>query len=104
VCLQGCGLVVFSQYNEAADALDALNRRYVWPGARSPMIVEWWDPSKQHMKRRAQPVFAGHCNHPMVTYQQQSAVCMQTMAPALSGIDLSLAHNINHGCLVMPGC
>jgi hypothetical protein len=53
---QGCGLVVFSQHSEAAAALEALNGRFVWPGARSPMVIEWCDPNKQHKKKRAQPL------------------------------------------------
>jgi hypothetical protein len=36
---QGCGLVVFSQASEAAAALETLHGRFVWPGARSPMII-----------------------------------------------------------------
>jgi phosphoinositide-3-kinase regulatory subunit 4 len=58
--LQGCGLVVFSQHSEAAAALQALNGRFVWPGARSPMVIEWCDPSKQHKNKPPQqaPAFA----------------------------------------------
>lgn len=37
--LQGCGLVVFAQQSEAAAALETLNGRFVWPGARSPMVI-----------------------------------------------------------------
>jgi hypothetical protein len=38
-CAQGCGLVVFAQHSEAAAALEALNGRFIWPGARSPMVI-----------------------------------------------------------------
>jgi hypothetical protein len=51
--MQGCGLVVFSAHHEAAAAMAALHDRFVWPGARSPMVIEWSDPDKQHKKRRA---------------------------------------------------
>jgi hypothetical protein len=37
--VQGCGLVVFAQHSEAAAALEALNGRVIWPGARSPMVI-----------------------------------------------------------------
>jgi hypothetical protein len=54
--LQGCGLVVFSQHSEAAAALETLHGRFVWPGARSPMVIEWCDSNKQHKRKRAQPL------------------------------------------------
>jgi hypothetical protein len=54
--MQGCGLVVFSCHAEAAAAMAALHNRFVWPSARSPMVIEWMDPDKQHKKRRAQPL------------------------------------------------
>ena len=54
--LQGCGLVVFSTREEAAAAMEVLHGKFVWPGARSAMIIERMDPHKQHKKRRAQPL------------------------------------------------
>jgi hypothetical protein len=67
---QGCGLVVFSQHSEAAAAMETLHGRFVWPGARSPIVIEWCDPNKQHKKKRAQPLA-----HPYMT--QQYPVHMQ---------------------------
>jgi len=45
---------VFSKHSEAALALETLHGQFVWPGAASPMIVEWCDPGKQHKKKRSQ--------------------------------------------------
>lgn len=115
--LQGCGLVVFSQHSEAAAALQTLHQRYIWPGARSPMVMEYWDPSKQHMKRRTQPMHAqmpitgqqlGYM-HPTVVYQQQAVPGMQPFVPATATVALSSPQQFNQGtcfqgpCLVMPG-
>jgi hypothetical protein len=38
--LQGCGLVTFFKPSEAAHALETLNGQFVWPGARTPMVIE----------------------------------------------------------------
>lgn len=38
--LQGCGLVTFFKPSEAAHALETLNGRFVWPGARTPIVIE----------------------------------------------------------------
>lgn len=48
--------VVFVDRASAAAALEALNGNFQWPGARSPMVVEWVDVNKQHKKARAQPL------------------------------------------------
>lgn len=57
--------MTFANVQEAAAAMDALHGKFVWPGARSPMVIEWMDPSKQHKKRRAQPLAT------LATQQQQ---------------------------------
>lgn len=44
--LQGCGLVEFAQHSEAAAALQTLGGRYVWPGTRTVMTLEWYLPAK----------------------------------------------------------
>jgi hypothetical protein len=38
--LQGCGLVTFFKPSEAAHALETLNGQFVWPGARTPLVIE----------------------------------------------------------------
>ncbi|KAF6258969.1 hypothetical protein COO60DRAFT_1701041 [Scenedesmus sp. NREL 46B-D3] len=53
---KGCGVLVFKERHAAAAALEALNGNFQWPGARSPMVVEWMDSNKQHKKARAQPL------------------------------------------------
>ncbi|WIA09362.1 hypothetical protein OEZ85_008768 [Tetradesmus obliquus] len=71
---KGCGIVVFVERHSAAAALDALNGNFQWPGARSPMVVEWMDSNKQHKKARAQPLsFAMMQQQP----QQQHYITMQ---------------------------
>lgn len=45
---------MFAQHSEAALALGTLHGQFVWPGAASPLIVEWCDPGKQHKKKRSQ--------------------------------------------------
>jgi hypothetical protein len=68
--------VVFVERHSAAAALEALNGNFQWPGARSPMVVEWMDCNKQHKKARAQPL-----SYPMLQQQQQQAQHYMTMAP-----------------------
>eukprot|EP00775_Hariotina_reticulata_P011895 gene11895-12039_t len=53
---KGCGLAVFEHHAAAVAALNTLHGRFQWPGARSPMVVEWMDASKQGMKARSQPL------------------------------------------------
>jgi hypothetical protein len=98
--LQGCGLVVFSQHSEAAAALETLHGRFVWPGARSPMVIEWCDPNKQHKRKRAQPLAPALLQQVLVC-QQQAMPCMQTVLPATSS--LGYMPNGNAGRLMMPG-
>jgi hypothetical protein len=74
--------VVFSQHSEAAAALQALNGRFVWPGARSPMVIEWCDPSKQHKKKRAQPL--AHTLIQQPAHVQQLTQLQYAQQPLLS--------------------
>lgn len=66
---------MFGDRAAAGAALEALNGKFQWPGARGPMIVEWMDPNKQHKKARAQPL-----SFPSL---QQSHVAM-AMQPGLA--------------------
>lgn len=100
--VQGCGLVVYARHAEARAALEALNGKFVWPGARSPMVIEWCDPSKQFKKRRAQPLTPSILQHqPMMAFAQQG------MHPVLPGTPMTLGlvpYGVgNMGGFVMPG-
>lgn len=102
---------MFSQHSEAAVCLETLHNRYVWPGARSPMIVEFFSASKQHAKRRAQASVAvapgSHHNHvaaPVtVQYQQQVTPCMQASMPTVGPVVNPNTPLQFNGCLLMPG-
>jgi hypothetical protein len=50
--LHGCGLVTFSTRLEAANAIRSLHGIFKFPGARTAMVAEWMDPTKQHRKAR----------------------------------------------------
>lgn len=95
---QGCGLVVFSQHGEASAALEALNGRFVWPAARSPMVVEWCDPNKQQKRKRAQPL-APSVAQQVVSLQQKALPVSLPTVP----ISLGVLTTGNAGRLVMPG-
>lgn len=150
---------MFSNHSEAAAALETLHGRFVWPGARTPMVIvsaaallpgtmlppsqwicasdccvrcmlqacgavlacrhgmavpstplqlpttskshsagaacvlscsppahappqEWCDPSKQHKRKRAQPLAPAVLQH--LPFQQQAMPCMQTLMPVLA--------------------
>jgi hypothetical protein len=50
--LQGCGLVIYSQRSEAVLAMETLACRFIWPGARTPIVLEW--ASKQQQQQQQQ--------------------------------------------------
>jgi hypothetical protein len=52
--MQGCGLVEYASHTEAAAALTTLNSNFTWPGAHSPMSVEWCSTSKQQQQQQQQ--------------------------------------------------
>lgn len=73
------------------------------------MVVEFFNPSRQHMKRRTQASVAvapGSCNNvaaPVtVQYQQQVPPCMQASMPAGAVVNPNTPLQFN-GCLLMPG-
>jgi hypothetical protein len=56
VCLQGCGLVIYSQRSEAVLAMETLAGRFIWPGARTPIVLEWASKQQQQQQQaRPQP-------------------------------------------------
>eukprot|EP00878_Enallax_costatus_P037259 GHUV01042072.1.p1 GENE.GHUV01042072.1~~GHUV01042072.1.p1 ORF type:complete len:164 (+),score=51.23 GHUV01042072.1:565-1056(+) len=68
---KGCGLVVFADRAAAGAALESLHGKFQWPGARSPMVLEWLDPNKQHKKARAQPLSFHSLQQPHLAYMMQ---------------------------------
>lgn len=81
--------MVFSHHSEAAAALEALNGKFVWPGARSPMVIEWCDSNKQHKKKRAQPLAHTLVHQSAMRWQlqqpQQQLPAPSLMPAAISG-------------------
>lgn len=55
--LQGCGLVMYSLPSEAAHAMETLAGRFVWPGARSPIVIEWCngDAMRRQLQQQQRP-------------------------------------------------
>lgn len=88
VFTQGCGLVVFACRAAAASALDALNGRFQWPGARTPMVCEWLDPLKQHKKARAQPLSFPPMQHAHISQGLQAGFLTDRMLPLQLGNQL----------------
>lgn len=49
--LQGCGLVTLGTHEEAVNAIDQLDSKFVWEGMESPMVVKWMDAALQRRRR-----------------------------------------------------
>jgi len=49
--LQGCGLVTMGSHEEAVNAIDHLDSKFVWEGMESPMVVKWMDAALQRRRR-----------------------------------------------------
>jgi hypothetical protein len=81
--------VVFVERHSAAAALEALNGNFQWPGARSPMVVEWMDSNKQHKKARAQPLSYPVLQQPQHFITMQPRPNASLMMPGQLGMNAS---------------
>jgi len=48
---KGCGLVTMGMHEEAVNAIDHLDSKFVWEGMESPMVVKWMDAALQRRRR-----------------------------------------------------